>query len=574
MPAVAAIATVAGSAISSRASSKAASTQAAAADRASESSLQAARETNELNKEIYDQTRADNEAWRIAGQNALASLAGYKAPVTTPNVGNWYTNVMGKEADAEGRAYWEDQLKSGRSADDVYRSFLTSGRAMQAAKSGNVDDWYKSDLGRAADAEGKAYWESELRSGKDPAQVYQSFLESARAGGATINQPKTTWQDASMSAQDYRDLNSFADANISDPDSAYANARFSDPDSAYANTDIGSKLSEYRNPDFGMDGFGNTNLKDADAAYANPQLRNLLANFSMSDFEADPGYQYRLEQGGRAVENSAASRGMQLSGATLKALARFGQNEGAAEYDRAFNRFRTQKLDQYGQSVDDFGRTEAQRREKYGQRMDEYGLNEAQRAAKYGIATDQFGRAELQRQEQYGQRVDKFGRDEGQRIDKYGQRVDEFGRLEGQRQDKYAQRTDLYNRLENQRINRYGISQDQRARGVSDEERSYNRLAEIAGIGQRVNESNAAGGRAYAGQVSANTTNAATAAGNYLTGGANARAAGYIGRSNAIGDAVGQGINMWQQDKLLERLARPNYGVAQQSGVANWVSQG
>lgn len=64
----------------------------------------------------------------------------------------------------------------------------------------------------------------------------------------------------------------------------------------------------------------------------------LMRDFSLADFQADPGYQFRLGEGAKAIENSAAARGMQLSGPTLKALARFGQDFASNEYDQAWNR--------------------------------------------------------------------------------------------------------------------------------------------------------------------------------------------------------------------------------------------
>ena len=64
----------------------------------------------------------------------------------------------------------------------------------------------------------------------------------------------------------------------------------------------------------------------------------LLTDFSLADFEADPGYQVRMGEGSRAIENSAAARGMQLSGANLKALNRFSQDFASNEFNNAYNR--------------------------------------------------------------------------------------------------------------------------------------------------------------------------------------------------------------------------------------------
>lgn len=74
---------------------------------------------------------------------------------------------------------------------------------------------------------------------------------------------------------------------------------------------------------------------------------SLMRDFSMADFQADPGYQFRMDQGQQALERSAAARGGLLSGAALKDTARFAQGLGAQEYQSAFDRFninRTQKM--------------------------------------------------------------------------------------------------------------------------------------------------------------------------------------------------------------------------------------
>lgn len=62
-------------------------------------------------------------------------------------------------------------------------------------------------------------------------------------------------------------------------------------------------------------------------------------NFSMQDFQADPGYAFRQSEGRKAIDNSAAARGSSLSGATLKALTRFGQDTASNEYQNSYNRW-------------------------------------------------------------------------------------------------------------------------------------------------------------------------------------------------------------------------------------------
>lgn len=76
-----------------------------------------------------------------------------------------------------------------------------------------------------------------------------------------------------------------------------------------------------------------------------PELVNAsrYQNFGMNQFQADPGYAFRLSEGQKALERSAAARGGLLSGGTGKALQRFGQDYGSQEYMNAFNRYQTER---------------------------------------------------------------------------------------------------------------------------------------------------------------------------------------------------------------------------------------
>lgn len=62
-------------------------------------------------------------------------------------------------------------------------------------------------------------------------------------------------------------------------------------------------------------------------------------NFSMADYTADPGYAFRLNEGIKALDRSAAARGGLLSGAQLKGITDYGQNAASQEYQNAFNRY-------------------------------------------------------------------------------------------------------------------------------------------------------------------------------------------------------------------------------------------
>lgn len=70
-----------------------------------------------------------------------------------------------------------------------------------------------------------------------------------------------------------------------------------------------------------------------------PDFGRYSRDFSMADFEADPGYGFRMSEGMKAIERSAAARGGLLSGSTLKGVQRFGQDLASSEYGNAYNRF-------------------------------------------------------------------------------------------------------------------------------------------------------------------------------------------------------------------------------------------
>lgn len=59
---------------------------------------------------------------------------------------------------------------------------------------------------------------------------------------------------------------------------------------------------------------------------------------SSVDVTQDPGYAFRLSQGVKALDTSAARKGALQSGAQQKALLEYGQNQGSQEYQNSYNR--------------------------------------------------------------------------------------------------------------------------------------------------------------------------------------------------------------------------------------------
>jgi hypothetical protein len=96
--------------------------------------------------------------------------------------------------------------------------------------------------------------------------------------------------------------------------------------------------------------------------------------FGMQQFQADPGYAFRLSEGQKALERSAAARGGLISGGALKAAQRYGQDMGSQEYQNAFNRYQTEQQSRLNplQTLAGVGQTSAQNIGTAGQ---QYGAN-------------------------------------------------------------------------------------------------------------------------------------------------------------------------------------------------------
>lgn len=84
--------------------------------------------------------------------------------------------------------------------------------------------------------------------------------------------------------------------------------------------------------------------------------------FGMDQFQQDPGYAFRLSEGQKALDRSAAARGGLISGGALKAAQRYGQDMGSQEYQNAFNRYQIERNAQLAplQSLAGVGQTTAQ----------------------------------------------------------------------------------------------------------------------------------------------------------------------------------------------------------------------
>jgi len=108
--------------------------------------------------------------------------------------------------------------------------------------------------------------------------------------------------------------------------------------------------------------------------------------FDMNKFQADPGYNFRMSEGLKALDRQAAARGGMMSGAALKAAGRYGQESASQEFGNAYNRYRQNRADQLGPLSDLMtGGTNATNATNTA--MGNYGTNAANLMGQAGQAT-------------------------------------------------------------------------------------------------------------------------------------------------------------------------------------------
>ena len=129
--------------------------------------------------------------------------------------------------------------------------------------------------------------------------------------------------------------------------------------------------------------------------------------FTYDDFEAptgesmllDPSYQFRLSEGQRALDASAAARGTLRTGGHLKDTVGYGQQFASQEYGNIYDRASQQYGVNRGNALQNYLTNEGTRASTYdrnlGLAQSTYGTNEANRQGawqnNYGVAKDIYG---------------------------------------------------------------------------------------------------------------------------------------------------------------------------------------
>ena len=116
-------------------------------------------------------TGQDTEIAAVTGSQEYFSNAGGTNNSFLDTV---YQDLLGRAPDAQGRAYWNSQFASGTPRSAVASFFATSPERFGIV----VDEAYELFLGRAPDAGGRAYWIDQLRAGLQEEKLYGLLIGS------------------------------------------------------------------------------------------------------------------------------------------------------------------------------------------------------------------------------------------------------------------------------------------------------------------------------------------------------------------------------------------------------------
>lgn len=153
----------------------------------------------------------------------------------------------------------------------------------------------------------------------------------------------------------------------------------------YTNQAIGYQQPYY---DVGTQNLNTVNQRNAAGYYDMPTQTYQQPQFN---FQADPGYQFRMQQGAQGINANAAAQGMSLSGATQKALAKYGQGLASQEYQNAYNRFANDRQFDYSVFGDAYNRQAQEQNARWnrGVGLANVGINAANQMGNYATQAGQ-----------------------------------------------------------------------------------------------------------------------------------------------------------------------------------------
>lgn len=324
-----------------------------------------------------------------------------------------------------------------------------------------------------------------------------------------------------------------------------------------------------------------------------------------ADMMMDPGYKFRVDEGRRQLEASAAARGTLLTGGTLDSLGRLGQDYASQEYKDVYGRRLGEFQDEFNMFNSNRGFDASQNTDKYGRALQTFGTN-------YGLFGNERQNAQLLDESDYSRAMQEylneaniFQQNESNRynsgrqnmMDLFGIDTGLYGRDFGERQQGFAEEMGRGNLALQTELGRGNLAlQGELGRGNLGLGQQQFDLSKILGLGglnlnqqqfgesQRVNSFNMFNtmdqnyinnlmGMGQLGIQAGNQINGAgTGVSDLYTQLGNVLGAGRVGSGNPWGQAVGQtGNNIADQAALMQAQRQSSYN-APYNPYAQWGS--
>lgn len=300
--------------------------------------------------------------------------------------------------------------------------------------------------------------------------------------------------------------------------------------------------------------------------------------FSADMMKDDPGYQFRLSEGLKGLDHTAAARGGVPSGAAIKAAERFGQDYASNEFGNSFGRYQTtrgNKLQTYltnqntdqanrANAVQDFGLNQNTAQLNNTNQLQTFLTNQNTQQANRTNAVQDYATNRDTSQLNTANGLQAYTTNRATQQQNIDNQVRDFNDNLGVQQSNYANSRSAYDTSFNQyqvdRANAVNDNKDalnvyslNRANGLQDYQASYDRFQQ-----NRSNVINPLLSLMGAGQTATNATS--NAAQNYgaqsaaaIQSAGNSRAAGQVGSATAINGAIGTGTNQLMNFLMQQR---------------------
>lgn len=123
------------------------------------------------------------------------------------------------------------------------------------------------------------------------------------------------------------------------------------------------------------------------------------------DATNSPGFQFRLGEGLKALERSAAAKGTLLTGGTLKGEQRYAQNTASNEYKdvygRAYNEYDTRRTNFLQNEANRYNSQRSNLGDQWGMNTDVFGMNNTNRMNDWQINSDYFNQGLAEKQQNF-----------------------------------------------------------------------------------------------------------------------------------------------------------------------------